>query len=73
MSAAPSFATRTSPRSREAFGGRGERVERTDEVPAALDRALAAGVPAVIHLVVDPEAMTPRETLSEIREHATSA
>ena len=57
----------------EAFGGRGERVERTDEVPAALDRALAAGVPAVIHLVVDPEAMTPRETLSEIREHATSA
>ena len=57
----------------EAFGGRGERVERTDDVPAALDRALAAGVPAVVHLIVDPEAMTPRETLSEIREHATSA
>ena len=33
-----------------AFGGHGERVERSEDVPAALDRALAAGVPAVLHL-----------------------
>ena len=51
----------------EAFGCHAERIERTDEIPAALDRALAAGRPAVLHLVVDPEALTPRQTLSEIR------
>ena len=51
----------------EAFGCHAERVERTDTVPGALDRALAAGRPAVLHLVVDPEALTPRQTLSEIR------
>jgi acetolactate synthase-1/2/3 large subunit len=51
----------------EAFGCHAERVERTEEIPAALDRALAAGRPAVLHLVVDPEALTPRQTLSEIR------
>jgi acetolactate synthase-1/2/3 large subunit len=50
-----------------AFGGHGERVERTADVAGALDRALGAGVPAVIHLPVDPEALTPRATLSEIR------
>ena len=54
----------------EAFGGHGERVARTDEVPAALERALGAGVPAVLHLPVDPEALTPRKTLSEIRAEA---
>jgi acetolactate synthase I/II/III large subunit len=50
-----------------AFGGYGERVVRTADVPAALDRALGAGVPAVLHVPVDPEALTPRKTLSEIR------
>jgi acetolactate synthase-1/2/3 large subunit len=53
-----------------AFGAHGERVERTEEVAAALDRALGAGVPAVIHLPVDPEALTPGATLSEIRAEA---
>ena len=50
-----------------AFGAYGERVERTDGFHAALDRALDAGVPAVLHVTVDPEALTPRKTLSEIR------
>jgi acetolactate synthase I/II/III large subunit len=53
-----------------AFGAHGERVERTEDVAGALDRALGAGVPAVIHLPVDPEALTPRATLSEIRAEA---
>lgn len=57
----------------EAFGCYGERVERTEEVAGALDRALAAGVPAVLHLPVDPEAITPRQTLSEIRAAAEQA
>ena len=54
----------------EAYGGHGERIEQTEEVPAALDRAFAAGVPAVLHLLVDPEALTPRETLAELRASA---
>jgi acetolactate synthase-1/2/3 large subunit len=57
----------------EAFGAYGERVERTDAIPAALDRALAAGRPAVLHLPVDPDALTPRRTLSEIRAEAEAA
>jgi len=53
-----------------AFGAYGERVERTADVPAALDRALGAGTAAVLHVPVDPEALTPRQTLSEIRAEA---
>ena len=53
-----------------AFGAYGERVERTADVPAALDRALGAGTVAVLHVPVDPEALTPRQTLSEIRAEA---
>ena len=53
-----------------AFGAHGERVERTDELPDAFERALACGVPSILHLVVDPEAITPRRTLTEIRESA---
>jgi acetolactate synthase-1/2/3 large subunit len=56
-----------------AFGAYAERVERNEDVPAALERALAAGTPAVLHLPVDPEALTPRQTLSEIRAAAEAA
>lgn len=50
-----------------AFGAYGERVERTEDVEAAFLRARAAGVPALLHLRLDPEALSPRTTLSEIR------
>ena len=50
-----------------AFGGHGELVERTEDFPAAFDRALEAGVPAVISLQVDPEAIAPWTTLSALR------
>jgi acetolactate synthase-1/2/3 large subunit len=53
-----------------AYGGYGERVESTADVPGALDRALGAGVPALVHLPIDQEALTPRKTLSEIRAEA---
>jgi acetolactate synthase-1/2/3 large subunit len=56
-----------------AFGAHGEAVERTEDFPPALERALAAGRPALIELRVDPEALTPRATLSEIREAALRA
>src|SRR5437762_5945673 len=51
----------------EAFGAYGELVERTEDFADALDRALGSGLPAVLELRVDPEAITPRATLSEIR------
>lgn len=50
-----------------AYGAYGERVERNADFPAAFARAREAGVPAVLHLVVDPEAITPAETLSDLR------
>ena len=50
-----------------AYGAYGERVERDEEFPAAFARARKAGVPAVLHLVVDPEAITPAETLTGLR------
>ena len=52
------------------FGAHGETVERTDEFPEALERALESGRPAVIALRIDPEAITPRTTLSAIRAAA---
>ena len=42
-----------------AYGCHAERVERDAEFPAALERSLAAGRPAVIHLLCDPAAITP--------------
>jgi acetolactate synthase-1/2/3 large subunit len=55
-----------------AFGAHGAVVERTSDFPAALDAALEAGRPALVELRVDPEAITPRQTLSEIRQGARS-
>ncbi len=40
----------------EAMGCHGEYVERAADLPAALERAVASGKPAVIHAAVDPEA-----------------
>jgi acetolactate synthase-1/2/3 large subunit len=50
------------------FGAHGALVERTADFPAAFEEALAAGRPALLELRVDPEAITPRATLTEIRE-----
>jgi acetolactate synthase-1/2/3 large subunit len=51
----------------KAFGGHGERVERTQDFAPAFERALASGKPSILHCIVDPEALTPARTLSEIR------
>ncbi len=53
-----------------AFGGHGERVERTEEFAPALERALASGKPAILHCMLDPEAITPSMSLTQIREKA---
>jgi len=48
------------------FGGFGIAVERTDDFPAAFAAARASGKPAIIHLKIDPEAITPGTPLSRI-------
>jgi len=55
-----------------AYGGHGEVVERTADFPDAFRRAQASGKLALIDLRVDPEALTPRHSLSEIRAGAMS-
>ncbi|MEH3145541.1 MAG: thiamine pyrophosphate-binding protein [Methylobacterium frigidaeris] len=50
-----------------AFGGHGERVERTEDFPAALARARASGLPAILHCPTDPEAITPTTTIQALR------
>ncbi|HKP18958.1 MAG TPA: thiamine pyrophosphate-binding protein [Gaiellaceae bacterium] len=50
-----------------AFGAHGALVEHGDDFPAAFEEALGAGRPALLELRVDPEAITPRATLSQIR------
>jgi acetolactate synthase I/II/III large subunit len=53
-----------------AYGGFGEVVERTEDFAAAFRRAEAAGSFALLELRVDPDALTPRASLREIREAA---
>ena len=53
------------------FGCHAETVERTEDVEAAFERAVASGKPAVLELRVDPEAIHPRHTISEIRAAAS--
>jgi acetolactate synthase I/II/III large subunit len=51
----------------QAFGAHAALVERSEDFPAAFEEALAAGRPALLELRVDPEAITPRATLSQLR------
>jgi acetolactate synthase-1/2/3 large subunit len=53
------------------FGTHAELVERTGDFPEAFERALHSNKPAVLELRVDPEALTPHATLSEIRRAAS--
>ena len=54
----------------QAFGGHGERVERTEDFAPALARARASGLPAILHCLLDPEAITPAGTLQGLRDAA---
>jgi acetolactate synthase-1/2/3 large subunit len=51
-----------------AFGGFGILVEKTADFPEAFKAAVASGKPAIIHLKIDPEAISPAATLAGIRE-----
>ena len=54
----------------QSFGCHAEAVERTEDVEPAFERAASSGKAAVIDLRVDPEAIHPRQTISEIRAAA---
>jgi thiamine pyrophosphate-dependent acetolactate synthase large subunit-like protein len=46
----------------EALGGHGELVSQPAELRPALDRAFAAGVPALVNVLTDPEVVYPRRS-----------
>ena len=52
-----------------AFGGFGVTVERTEDFAGGVPRPpQASGKPAIIHLKIDPEAITPATTLGDPRQ-----
>jgi acetolactate synthase-1/2/3 large subunit len=53
-----------------AFGGFGATVERTADFAPTFAAAQRSGKPAILHVKVDPEAITPTTTLGAIREKA---
>ena len=53
-----------------AFGGHGERVETTEQFGPAFERAVASGKPAILHCLIDPEAITATTTITKLREAA---
>ncbi len=57
----------------QAFGGHGERVVHTEEFAPALARARASGKPAILHCLLDPQAITPSGTLQGLRDAALKA
>ncbi|MEJ8473616.1 thiamine pyrophosphate-binding protein [Roseibium algae] len=52
------------------YGAHAETVIETAEFGPAFERARASGKPALLHLKLDPEAITPAATLSQIRAAA---
>ena len=55
------------------YGAWAETVERTEDFAAAFTQALAADRLALLHLRLDPEAITTRTTLSAIRNKALTS
>jgi acetolactate synthase-1/2/3 large subunit len=54
----------------KAFGGFGATIEKTEDFAAAFKAAQASGKPAILHLKVDPQAISPATTLDAIRAKA---
>ncbi len=52
------------------YGAHAETVEKTEDFGPAFERAQASGKPALLHLKLDPEAITPARSLSQIRAEA---
>ncbi len=56
-----------------AYGAHGETVTRTEEFAPAFERACAAGKPGLLHLRLDPQAITPNTSLGALREQGRAA
>jgi acetolactate synthase-1/2/3 large subunit len=56
-----------------AFGGFGATVEKTEQFADAFNAAKASAKPSIIHLKVDPQAISPATTLDAIRAKAIAA
>ena len=56
-----------------AYGASGETVVRTAEFAPAFERALASAGPALIHVRIDPQALTMGATLDELRAQGRAA
>ena len=56
-----------------AFGWQAELVDKTADFEPALQRAIAAGVPTLLHLKLDSNVITTRTTLAAIRTAAEKA
>jgi acetolactate synthase-1/2/3 large subunit len=54
----------------EAFGAHAERISSSGDFPQAFERAVSAGRPSVLELMVDPELISTRATVASLREHA---
>jgi acetolactate synthase-1/2/3 large subunit len=54
----------------QSMGAHAERVMRSEEFAPALDRALAAGRPALIELCTDPEQISTRTSITELQAKA---
>jgi acetolactate synthase-1/2/3 large subunit len=54
----------------ESFGGHGEVVEATDQMVPAFQRARASGKPAIIEVRMNPEQVTNRATIADLRAQA---
>ncbi|AUX80234.1 thiamine pyrophosphate-binding protein [Sinorhizobium fredii] len=52
------------------YGLHGETVQRTEEFAPAFQRCEASGKPALIEIRLDPEALTSKMSLTQIREQA---
>jgi acetolactate synthase-1/2/3 large subunit len=53
-----------------AFGGFGATVEKTVDFPAAFQAAKSSGLPSILHLKVDANAISPGTTLEAVRQKA---
>ncbi|MZR29850.1 thiamine pyrophosphate-binding protein [Sneathiella litorea] len=56
-----------------AYGAFGEKVTRTEDFAAVFAAAEASGTAAVIELIVDPEALTPEQSLSAARSQGQAS
>ena len=54
----------------KAYDAYATQVTKSEQFPQALSDAMSANKPALIHIKLDPQALTPNKTLNQIRDNA---